>query len=127
MNRRLLEHDPWSGISTYHSYDPATDITYIEEIQDVEPVMESNKAVQRMDGIRGSGVSSNPRLNEYERAGIKRGWWHVASVPNVIIAEWRKQGIDIWKWGKCEWTTRKIKQLLNSPDYRYLRTGQGRI
>ncbi len=49
--------------------------------------------------------------------------WHVASIPMTVVLEWRKLGIDVYK--KADWP--KIKKLLNSNEYMYLRTGGGQI
>lgn len=119
--KRLLDHDAESGITTLHHYDEMTDTTCIEEVQDPTPILERNKAIQNI-GTDGKG------LNAVSRAGIKDDLWHVARIPSLLIVKWRREhGIDIFKWGKCDWTTKRIKQLLNSREYQYLRTGTGRI
>lgn len=118
MRKRLLDYDPETATTTWHYYDDHTDETYIEEIQDVQPYLEINKALQNV----GTGGSTRG-VNEYSSRGIKKEWWHVASIPNGVIAQWLQKGINVYE--KDHWP--KVKQLLNSPEWRYLRTGTGRI
>lgn len=110
MNRRLLDHDPESRISTWHSYDEHTDTTYIETVQDVEPWLEANKQLQNDE--------------EYKRRGIKNEWYHVASIPIGVQYKWLKEkGVDIYN--KDHWPA--VRRLLNDPEYRYLRTSTGKV
>lgn len=114
--KRLLDYDAQTLTSTFHDYDPLTDTTYIEEVQDVQPILERNKAIQNTGG--------KGKLSDYSRQGIKNSWWHTATIPNGVQMKWRQEhGVDIYN--KNHWP--KVRQLLNSPDYRYLRTGTGTI
>lgn len=118
MPKRLLDYDPIAGVATYHAYDHAERRTYIETAQDVQPILEANKALQTMHDGGAKG------LTEYSRRGIKAGWWHVAEIPNVVIEKWiRDYGINALK--KEHWP--KVKKLLNDPEWRYLRSGTGRV
>lgn len=118
MPKRLLDYDPLTKTETWHDYDESTDITTIAEIQDVEPALESNKAVRNYD------VGGAMGLNEYSKQGIKNDWWHVASIPNSLIIKWKKEkGIDVFN--KHQWN--EVKKLLNDSGYAYLRTGTGRV
>ena len=120
--RRLLDWDADTLTATYHHYDHDTGLTTIEEVQDIEPIIELNKAKQN----HGQGGAKG--INEYSKQGIKNEWWHVATIPNSVLMRWRTEyGLNIHLWGRCEWTTRKIKQLLNSREWALLRTGTGRI
>lgn len=51
----------------------------------------------------------------------------VASIPNMVIEQWLKEGINIMDMGRCPETRRRVLQKLNSPDYRYLRTHNSRL
>lgn len=118
MSKRLLDWDPEARIATYHHFDELTKETSIEEVQDYTPFIEWNKKIQN------SGVGEGGRLNEYERRGIKNEWFHVARIPNLIAMKWlREEGIDIFNKDHFK----KVKQKLNDPEYRYLRTGKARI
>ena len=122
MSKRLIDYDPWTLTSTWHDYDEASDTTYIQEIQDIQPIVDRNIAIQNHAGGHGRG------LNDYSRKGIKESWWHIANIPNATQLDWRvNHGIRLHLWGKCDWTTKKIKRLLNSREYEYLRVGLGRI
>lgn len=120
--KRLLDWDAETRTAVWHHYDEQNDLTVIEEVQDIDPLIEFNKAQQNHDAGGAMG------LNEISRRGIKNGWWHIARIPNGVQLEWRKRyGVNIHLWGKCDWTTRKMKQLLNSREYAYLRIGTGRV
>lgn len=118
MRKRLIDYDPTTGVATYHAHDAMARKTYIETVQDVAPVLERNKAIQNMDdgGARG--------LTEYSRKGIKANWWHVGEIPNVVMEKWlRDYGVNALK--SDHWP--KVRKLLNDPEWRYLRTGLGRV
>lgn len=118
MSKRLIEYDPLARTQVWHHYDDLTRETIIEEIQDVDHIIEVNKKTQTHD------VGGAKGLTEYSRKGIQRGWWHVASIPNGVIHKWLvEKGVDVMN--KDHWP--KVKQLLNDPEWRYLRTGTGRI
>ena len=118
MTKRLIDYDPLSRTGVYHSYDDQTKETVIEEIQDVSHFLEVNRNTQNHDVGGGGG------LNEYSRKGIKNGWWHVASIPNSVIMKWKKEkGVDVFN----KHHTQEIKKLLIGLEWRYLRTGTGRV
>lgn len=120
MNRRILDRDAQTGVTTWHSYDAHMDTSYIEEVQDVQPYLEIMRSLQN-DAVSG-------RLNDYERKGIKNDRMHVACIPVGVQLKWLKDhGINLGMWGRCPETTKRIKRLLNSPDWRYLRTGNARL
>ncbi|MGE0652251.1 MAG: hypothetical protein AB7P12_10940 [Alphaproteobacteria bacterium] len=109
MRRRLLDHDPATGISEYHHYDAAADRTVIETVQDVAPVLERNRALQNADD-RGW-----TRSRDLRRA---------ATIPDIIILKWRnEEGIDVFD--PDHWPA--VKRKLNSSEYRWLRTAPGSL
>lgn len=122
MSKRLVDYDADTLTAVWHDYDEPSDTTYIYEVQDIAPIVELNTVLQNHDGGHGMG------LNDYSRKGIREGWWHIARIPTSIQHRWLvKHGVNLTLWGKCDWTTKKIKALLNDPEYRYLRAGLGRI
>ena len=112
---RSVEYDPLTKTTTKFHIDDGQII--IEEIQDVQDILEANKRAATHD------VGGGGRLTETDRKGIKNGWWKVASIPNTVIAQWLKLGVNIHR--PDDWP--KIRKLLNSPEWRYLRTGTGRV
>ena len=74
----------------------------IEHWQDVEDVIESNKALQ----------------GETQRSDWGR---HIASIPNVILVRWMNEdgvnplGMSSEEWGQY------IRRKLDDPDWRHLR------
>lgn len=109
MTRRVLDFDPLTGVVEYHSYDPATRETIIETVQDVEPILERNKALQNEDD---GGWSPSRDLRR------------AASIPDVVILKWRRElGVDVFN--RNHWPA--VKRLLNDPEWRWLRTAPGQL
>ncbi|GAG52779.1 unnamed protein product, partial [marine sediment metagenome] len=48
-----------------------------------------------------------------------------ASIPLVVVEQWMKEGINMLR--PTEEDKKKIRQKLNDPEFRYLRTAPGRI
>lgn len=105
MSKRVLDYDPLTGITTNFEYNYATDETTISREQDVELILDINKAITNDEDI--------------SKKGIKHGWWHYAQVPNIIIEKWRREhGVDFFnKDHQKAWL-----KLINQPEYRYLKT-----
>ncbi len=109
MSRRLIWRDPATGVAEYHHYEPLSDRTVIETVQDVAPILERNKALQNADD-RGWSPSG-----ELRRA---------ATIPDVVILKWRNDyGIDVFD--RNHWPA--VKRLLNDPAWRHLRTAPGKL
>jgi len=107
MGRQYLDTD--AGIHSFHDYDASNDVTHIQKVQDVEPILERNKELAKTD---------------HQKNGIRSGWWHAASIPNVIIEKWiSEDGINFYN--PDHWAA--VKRKLNSPEWRYLRTGNGKL
>lgn len=105
MSKRVLEHDPLTGITTYFDYIHETDTTVIERVQDVEPILETNKILQNDDDIT--------------KQGIKDSWWKYATIPNIIIEKWLSEhGVNLYDRNH----QKAVFKLLNDPQYRYLKT-----
>lgn len=106
---RLLDHDPLLGITEYHRYDESTDQTIIKSVQDVEPLLDRNKALQ----------------NEQDQGwGRTRAIRRAAEIPAIIILKWLNEyGINIYD--RNHWPA--VKRKLNDPDWRWLRTAPGRL
>ena len=110
MITKSLGIDELTGLETIHHYDPMTDMTHIEYRQDLQCLVDMNKNLHNTD---------------YQKKGIKKSWMHAATIPPVIQIKWMKEyGIkDIYD---PEYLP-LVKRLLNSPDYRYLKTGALKI
>lgn len=110
MISRSLGKDPLTGLETIHHFDEATHQMHIEHKQDVQPIIELNK---------------NLHNTSHQRDGIKKDWVHAAIIPEIVQIKWKKEyGIhDIYS----EEFWPKIRALLNSPDYKYLKTGNMKL
>jgi len=105
MGKRVVDYDPFTGITTYFDYDHASDTTIVGYEQDASVILDANKALQNND--------------EYTRQGIKQGWWHYASYPAIIIQKWATEyGVDVFNKDH----QKKVIQLVNQPEYKYLKT-----
>lgn len=110
MDKRLFDYDPVLGITTYHYYDPITDTSYLEEVQEVGGQLDQNKALYNDE--------------DFKRRGIKNEMMHAAHIPNIVIMKWKRElGIDLYNKEHMP----KVKALLNSSEYRYLRTTNARL
>ena len=103
--KKILDYDPAAGITQYFHYDEVSGDWSVESVQDTKPIIEYNKILQNDGG--------------YTAHGIKNEMWHYARIPTVVQEKWlREKGVDLMNkdhWGK-------VKQLLNDPEYRYLKT-----
>lgn len=105
-----FEADSYTGLRKDLYHDEADKKVHIRYTQDVEPLLERNKYLQN----HGS---------KYER-GKKEGMAHAASIPPVVQIEWlEKYGVNIYDRN----ATKKILELLNRPEYRYLKTTTKKI
>ena len=108
--KRIVDYDPFTGVTTTFDYDHATDTTIIGREQDVSLLLDVTKALQN-DG-------------DYSKKGIKESWWHMATVPAIVIEKWKNEkGVDVFN--KDHWPA--VKRLLNDPEYKWLKTTAGYI
>lgn len=106
MAKRIVDYDPFSGITTTMDYNAETDTTIVgREHPDVEPVLERNK------------ILAND--TESTRKGIKNDWWFYGHIPDILIEKWRtEEGIDVFNRNH----EKRVWQKINSPEYRFLKT-----
>jgi hypothetical protein len=102
MESNLLGFDRQSGIKTIHHFDHADDKTYIEQVQDVETIIEANKAIYNEHDERTRWADNNNR---------------VASIPLTIYWQLEREGITK--------DPVLFKKWLNDPDNRVFRTRPG--
>ena len=89
----------------FHYHNPTGEFA-IEHIEDIQPLIDSNKKLQNEDHRR----SDEFRLS--------------ARIPMTVVYEWKRLfGVDVFDKSHNE----AVKKLLNSPDYRYLKTTNRRI
>jgi hypothetical protein len=88
--------------------DPMTgDLTVIRG-EDVEPLLEANKA------LFNSGDGYSP----------SREWRRAASIPLALVEKWKNElGVDVFNQDHMP----KVRELLDSSEYRYLRTAPGTL
>lgn len=77
--------------------------------QDVAPILENNLLLRNDE--------------DYSRSGIKKGFWHAATIPTVIVHKWMKEGVNVFDPKQV----REVNAKLNSPEYAYLKTTKKRL
>ncbi len=96
-----------NGLRTEFHADALDDAVTIRRVQDVEAIIENNKALySHNDGYTPS-------------RDLKR----VASIPLSVIEDWMKEGVNIFDPNCAE----AVRRKLNDPQYLYLRTAPGRV
>ena len=84
----------------FHYHNPTGEFA-IEHIENIQPLIDSNKKLQNED----HSIRDEFRLS--------------ARIPMTVYYEWkRKFGVDLYNKNHSQ----AVKKLLNSPDYRYLKT-----
>lgn len=100
MAKRLLDFDPLTGLKTIHEYDHATGETLLHYEQDVEPLLDANKAAQN------------------EQHGKMGDMVHVASIPVSVQLKWLvEKGVDVLNPDHKQ----AVAKLLDSNEWRYLK------
>lgn len=99
--RKVMDHDPVSGISHVFYYDDMTDEASIVAEQDVKSVVEHNK-------------------DQFNQTYGKWGEFaKIASLPLVVYQDLQRKGILD--------DTKAFKRWLNDPDNRFFRTRPGNV
>lgn len=105
----------FSGLQSKVHVDENDGKIHIEHIGDVEPVLERNKSI-----LNGHGGWLCDRTGEGQG-----GMRHVATIPPLMIVKLKDMGIDIFSQDPDQ--QRLLTQVLNSNEYRHLRTTPGKI
>lgn len=99
--KKVLDHDPLTGISHVFYYDNETDTATITAEQKIENILEANKAAYN------------------ERGGKWEDMTHVAQIPMVVYVELKKKGILN--------DQEALRRWLNDSENRFFRTRPGTI
>lgn len=95
-------------VSTFH-HDEMEDKSFVKVSQDCESIVENNKGLQGEDS----------RLGDWGK--------RIASIPLVIAQKWMQEdGVNFLALPKHEKGI-YLRKKLNDPEYRYLRTSEGRF
>lgn len=107
--------DPWTGVEQWVWYDESTDSLTIRRVQDVEPILDRNKALAN-DGAHWRNNAGSDDVGIDMRL--------VATIPVIVQEKWlREHGVDINN--KDHWLG--VKRLLNDPDWRWLKAADVQI
>lgn len=103
MDKRLLDVDPFLGITEYFYYDDDTGECRIEQVQDTNQIVQQNLAQRNL-------TDKNTKWGE---------WSKVATIPISVWADLNQKGIVK--------DPAAFKKWLNDPDNRFFRTREGRL
>jgi hypothetical protein len=99
------------GVTRRYYADDDGNIT-VEAEQDLEPLLERNKALANENGKRIASDYSNP----------------IASIPPVIVVKWlTEEGWNVFDAQRDPEVQKKLNRKLNDPDWRFLRTSELRV
>lgn len=87
----------------------------VKRTQDVEGYFEQNKAE----------FNSAPSWRPYASGKKDRPLRKVASIPNIVVEAWMKEGVNIFD--PSPEMQKKVAEKLNSNEYSHLRTYPGRV
>ena len=103
QSKRLFSRDPVSGVEKWFHYDDDTDQCVIETVQDAQHIVDDATRIRN-------------NKTSLDRWGDGK---HVGFVPMSIYSKWCAEG----KLGD----QRVIREFLNDPQNKYLRTHTGRV
>jgi hypothetical protein len=83
--------------------------------QDVAPYLRANAQE------RNSHSDWRPYASRKGAGNLRK----VADIPNIVVEQWRKEGIDVFSQDPA--MQRKVRMKLDSNEYRYLRTMPGKM
>lgn len=106
MTKRFLDYDPLTGVTEYFHHDESTNTSYVETVQDVDPILDDNKALANDE--------------EVTKKGIKNGMWKYAGIPIWVQMKWLSE-YGLKNWPMHPHNGKLLFKLLNSPEWKYLK------
>jgi len=103
--KRILDYNPLTKEAVIFNYDESSDVLTLTHEQQVNGILDQNKAL----------------ANDTDRTKrqIKDDMVHYATVPNSLILKWQiEKGVDVFNTHH----RKKVFELLNDPEYRFLKT-----
>jgi hypothetical protein len=98
-----------SDIVETWKYIPHEDRILYRQSQVVDDHLELNK----------KQYNAAPQFGGVEKSGMR----HMARIPNAIVTQWMKEGVNIFDKNH----EKEVHRRLNSPEWRWLRTHPGRM
>lgn len=114
MQPRLFSENPITGIRRIFHYDESNDTFTIETQQDVQGVLERNKAVLNAQNAKAA-----------RKFDPKQDFHHIASIPLPVYFDLKKKGI-VGEDGTIA-DDKRFRQWLNDPENRFFRTHHGTV
>lgn len=106
MRHFKTEFNPYTGAREDYYWDDNSETLTVRNRHEVGDILEGNKRQQN--------ASIDSRFgNEMLH--------HVADIPMAVVVKWKQElGVDVFS--NDPWHKKRVRQLLNDPDYRYLKT-----
>lgn len=107
MTTRVLDYNPLTGEAClFHDHqDGGFSLEHVQSRKVIDSLLDGNKEMANDTA--------------FTKRGMKKDWWKYASIPNVIILKWKNElGVDIFNRDH----RKKMFQLINSPEYKFLKT-----
>jgi hypothetical protein len=96
--KKILGHDEETGLTEIFHHDEVNNVSTIETVQDVQPIMENTKRLAND--------------STYTRSGMKQDWLHYAHIPDSIILKLREEhGLNVFNPDHTKAVFRKINEL----------------
>ena len=93
--KKVLEHDRFTGITTTFEQEESTGVVHVAKHGDAQAGLDYAKA-----------LANDP---DYSKEGIKKGFWHYAHIPAIVMEQLYKHGINPYAPG----TTKAIIKYIN--------------
>lgn len=90
------------------------------------PDKEGGVTIQRTQDVSGI-LESNRAMHNDSEQNSKSAFRRVANIPNSVIEQWMKEGINFFDMGKDPDVRKAVLRKLNSPEWKYLRTHNSRL
>lgn len=113
MKHFRTETNPITGAQEDYYWDDVEQKLVQRTRTDVTDVLEANKrkANETIDG---------------RKFGTGHMMHHVAEIPLSVVTKWKRElGVDVFS--NDPWHKKRVKQLLNDPDWRFLKSTGARI
>ncbi len=108
MTRRLLSHDPLTGVTEYFHYNDTDGTSTIETVQDVSSFLDFAQEARNTP--------------EVTKTGIKNDFWHYAHLPDIVIMKMiQEDGVNPYDPNDAK----KVGQLIEDK-YQYCKLTSGK-
>lgn len=99
----------------------SADVPLDNDVGTAQKVEQGLVVVRRWQDVRPYLDANKERANNFTR-DRKSSLRLVAEIPNIVVEKWLKMGVNVYDRNDAK----KVQALLNSNEYKWLRTSPGR-